>query len=162
MRNENLRAVCEKLGFTAVSTVISSGNIVFEAESGATEVEAMLEAARPRELGFTSTTIVRSRQEVAELVESRPFGALQHGPKTYLLVTFSKQPWTMGAEPDGYGTPPDPHVRVLGATRRELFTVTDMTADGPPTFMTWIERRYGRNISSRTWLTVTRILKRMG
>lgn len=30
MRNENLRMVCRELGFDRVSTVISSGSIVFD------------------------------------------------------------------------------------------------------------------------------------
>lgn len=183
MRNENLRAVCRDLGFRDVSTVISSGNVVFEAgQIAAPEIETALEAAWPRELGFESTTIVRSREELADLVEMRPFGSLEHGPRSYLLVTFSKRaltdiddlhrfdvgrPLASDGDPATESRRPPlrpigPHVLVLGATDREVFSVTDTTADATPNVMSWVEGRFGRDVSSRTWLTVTRILRKMG
>ena len=62
MRNVNLRGVVEGLGYTEVRTVISSGNVVFDGRAGRTaSLEAKLEAAWPEQLGFTSTTIVRTR-----------------------------------------------------------------------------------------------------
>lgn len=159
MRNENLRGVCEDLGLENVATVISGGNVVFDAgEVEASELEAMLEAAWPRELGFDSTTIVRGRADLSDLVELQPFGSLQHGPTSYLLVTFFKDPiLDEGKLPRPSA---DSGFRVLGSTARELFTVTDtMTA---PNVMQWIEAEFGKRVSSRTWLTVARILKRMG
>lgn len=160
MRNVNLRAVCERLGLRNVGTVISSGNVVFETgSSNAAELEAKLEAAWPDQLGFRSTTIVRSQQELLDLVELQPFGDLKHGPESYLLVTFTKRPLAVGFElqhrPDGIDR------QLVGATDREIFTVTDM-ANATPDVMTWIQRQFGTEVSSRTWLTVARILKKMG
>lgn len=118
----------------------------------------MLEAAWPARLGFSSTTILRSREELTALVEQQPFGELEHGPTSYLLVTFSKASL---ADVESEVPRATPDLRILGATERELFTVTDTTTGGTPDVMSQIERRYGRNVSSRTWLTVGRILKRM-
>jgi uncharacterized protein (DUF1697 family) len=61
MANPRLRAVCEDLGLENVATVISSGNVVFE--TGPNDVpglERTLEAAWSGQLGFESTTIIRS------------------------------------------------------------------------------------------------------
>src|SRR5690242_6553510 len=88
MRNEKLRAVCENLGFTTVRTVISSGNIIFESPLTAREIEEKLEAAWPEKLGFTSTSIVRSYDDIKKLVATAPFGKLEHSQKTSLNVTF--------------------------------------------------------------------------
>ena len=107
MRNENLRQVARDLGYEEVSTVISSGNIVFASEStDPAGIEASFEAAWPERLGFESTTIVRSRAELAALVDLRPFGELVHKPETYLLATFSKEelsvPLELPQRPDGF------------------------------------------------------------
>jgi hypothetical protein len=74
-------------------------------------------------------------------------------------VTFSKLAL---AEVGDAELEADAPYELVGATERELFTVTDMTADRPPNVMAWIEARFGKAVSSRTWLTVGRILRRMG
>lgn len=161
MRNENLRRVCEDLGLTRVSTVISSGNVVFEADTeDLPALEERLERAWPSELGFESTTIIRTRDDLKSLVDLEPFNGLEHGRETYLLVTFSKS--TLDVTVDLPFQPEDGSFRLLHATQRELFTVTDTTQESTPDVMQWVEARFGKEITSRTWLTVARILKKMG
>lgn len=160
MRNENLRGVCADLGFRNVATVISSGNIVFEAGATDTaELESTLETAWEEQLGFASTTIIRARAELESLIELAPFGELEHGPASYLLVTFCKNPVQVDLEM--------PHrvdrgaFRLVGTTERELFTVTDTTSRSALDVMSWVEREFGKEVTSRTWKTVERILARM-
>ncbi len=161
MRNENLRGVCEELGFSKVETVISSGNIIFETGGiDAPLLESMLEEAWPARLGFESTTIIRERAELERLVASQPFGDRLHSENNYLLVTFSKHPLEVPVNLPFQ--PPDRDWQLIGATDRELFTVADNTSRRPVDNMRWIEKQFGRQISSRTWLTVGRILKKMG
>lgn len=161
MRNERLREVAEWVGLDNVSTVISSGNIVFDSDTDEPHaLEAALESAWRERLGFDSTTILRSREELEELVARRPFGDLEHGRRSYLLVTFAKRPVEMDVE-----LPHRPHDRdyqIVDATPRELFTVTDTTSERTPDVMAWLEKQFGKDISSRTWLTLGRILKKMG
>jgi uncharacterized protein (DUF1697 family) len=87
MSNQNLRTVCEGIGLTNVATVISSGNVVFDAADEPAYLESKLEAAWKSELGFESTTLLRSRGDLEDLVSMRPFGDLEHGPDSYLLVS---------------------------------------------------------------------------
>lgn len=160
MANSNLRAVAESVGLTDVASIISSGNLVFQTPLAAVDVEAELEAAWPRELGFDSTTMVRSRDEIETLVDLNPFGDRTHGPDSYLLVTFAKHL----LPPDlADSMPPADDIGLVGRTDRELFTVTDTTmrAAGLST-MAWLEADLGKQITSRTWLTIGRILKKMG
>jgi len=160
MSNTNLRAVCESVGLGNVSTVISSGNVVFETDTDdIAGLESTLEEAWPEKLGFESTTIIRTRRELETLVELGPFGTLEHGPETYLLVTFAKHPLPRELEAK---PPPESGYRVLPFAEREIFTVTDMTAGRAPDVMAWVERAFGKEVTSRTWLTVGRILKKMG
>jgi uncharacterized protein (DUF1697 family) len=160
MRNEKLRRVCESLGLKQVQTVISSGNVVFESDwKDISELEATLEGAWSRELGFESSTMIRSHRELQDLTELNPFGGLEHGRESYLLATFSKDPLVVDFELPYQ--PPEEEFSIVGATDRELFTVSDTIRASTPGVMAWLESRFGKEITSRTWLTVHRILRRM-
>jgi len=160
LSNDNLRRVSEELGFQRVQTVISSGNVVFESDSSdASGIESEMESAWRDELGFESLTIVRSRSDLEQLVEIEPFGDREHGPETYLLATFGKtrleHTWEFPFQPE------DKDYWVVAGTDREIFTVTDTVHSRTPDVMSWVETQFGRGVTSRTWLTVVRILKRM-
>src|SRR2546423_1896339 len=91
MHGQKLKAVMEELGFDNVQTVISSGNVVFESPSKDEKaLEAKIEAAWPTKLGFNSTTIIRSQQQLQALVAQDPFQGAEHSRGSYLLVTFFK------------------------------------------------------------------------
>lgn len=160
MRNERLRAVVEEAGFEDVQTVISSGNILFSSDrtdTGATEDE--LEAAWPIKLGFNSTTIVRSQSQLAGLVAADPYQGLEHGRENYLLVTFCKEPPELDWNPPYQ--PPGKPFRLEALVDGTIFSVADTTGGPTGDLMSWLEKRLGKGISSRTWKTVGRILSRM-
>ena len=80
--NKNLKNVCEELGYRDVETVISSGNVIFETDSNDKDALGReLENAWREELGFESTTIVRSQQDLKRLVELKPFGNASTVPR---------------------------------------------------------------------------------
>lgn len=160
MRNDRLRDVCERLGLENVSTVISSGNVIFETDStDVAELEGRLERAWPDQLGFESTTILRSRDQLEALVDSDPFEGREHTKETYLLTTFAKSRLDYSFE-----LPHQPAGRdywLVGGTDREMFSVTDTIHGSSLDIMAWMETTFGKEITSRTWLTVGRIVERM-
>lgn len=159
MRNEKLREVFDGLGFTGVASVLSSGNIVFAAAStDTTSLEDRIQAGLRDELGIAGGTIVRSCAELQNLVDTEPFGGREHTRATYLTATFLKTP--LDPVPEPFPESDDPTVHVIGydAGARAVLTVSDNTSS--PAFMTWLERRFGTDITTRTWLTVTRIHRR--
>lgn len=160
MRNANLRGVFDELGFENAQSVISSGNIIFDSDSNdIPAMQSLLEEAWPERLGFSSTTIIWSVDQLRRLVDADPFRGRTHGPQTYLLITFCQDPPADSAplpEP-----PPGDVYRLVGLVERTLCTVTDTTATRSPDVMAWLEKHYGRRISSRTWKTVQRILAKM-
>ena len=160
MRQPKLKGVLESLGFTRVQPVLGSGNVVFESpERSAPALEARMEAAWPKRLGFSSTTIVRSRGELERIVALDPYAGLEHRKDTYLLVTFFKRRPTLPFSPP---FPPEGLPwRIVGAGNRVVFSVVDTTTGQTPDLMVWLDRTFGRNISSRTWKTVLRILAAM-
>ncbi len=138
MKGERLKAIFESLGFKNVHPVIASGNIVFDSPSkNMPALEAKIENALPAQLGFTSTTIVRSREELEALVRKDPFKGVRDEKPNYLLVTFFKD------------------------RRAPLSTVIKLTEGRTPDFMAKMDRAHGKMITSRTWKTIGRILKKM-
>ena len=160
MRNEKLRGVFEWLGFQNVQTVISTGNVLFESPSRDVKaLEAAIEAAFQRQLGFTSTTIIRSQHQLRRLVASDLFGGIEDTPTTRLNVTFLKKrrstnlQFPYDAEKKGY--------TVVGMHGREVFSAVDLTGATTPDLMAWLEKQFGKAITTRTWKTVGKILNRL-
>lgn len=160
MSNQSLRTFFESLGLDNVQSLISSGNILFESDKTDTDkLEATIEAAMPKRLGFLRATIVRSEQQLQKLVEADPFKGLTHGSSSYLMVTFFKQPtevtFKLPYQPEG-----KPY-KLIGSDDRVLYSVTDNSAITTTDLMTWLEKQFGKDISSRTWNTVQRIVAKM-
>jgi uncharacterized protein (DUF1697 family) len=160
MRNENLRRVFEELGFTNVKTVISSGNVLFEsAKTDVPALETKIEKAITSKLGFVSTTIIRSLEQLQELSEQQPFKGLEHGRKSYLTVTFLKHPSNK--------TFPLPYrienrdYKILAMHDRAVCCVLDQTSSKTPDLMIWLEKQFGKDITTRTWKTVERVLRQL-
>lgn len=159
--NEKLRGVLEGLGFSNVASVISSGNIIFESdEHDAHRLADKIERAWPEQLGFQATTIVRSQAQLQKILDADPFDGAIHTDHSYLLATFfrrAKKPdFTFPFQPPG-----KPYT-VVGYAEGVLFSVTDNTVIKTSDLMTWLERQFGKDITSRTPLTIQRILTKMG
>lgn len=160
MHQAKLCGVLEKLGLTNVHAVISSGNVIFESDlTDKTALEDRIEQAWPRELGFTSTTIIRSQHELQELLAHDPFKGVVDDTHVYGLMTFFKRPQQITFEipyqPEGKP------FQIIAAGKDFVCTVTDLKTTKTPDTMGWLERQFGKNITSRTPGTVHRILKKM-
>ena len=161
MRNDKLRGVFENLGFENVKTVISSGNVIFESPSRSVKkLEEIIESALTEQLGFTSTTIIRSQGQFQKLVDKNPFQGMAHSQKSSLNVTFLKKKRRTNIK--------FPHkidnrdYELLGMYDGAICSVIDLTSSITPDLMLWLEKQFGKEITTRTWKTVERILKTMG
>lgn len=160
--NDKLRGVFEGLGFEDVTSVLASGNILFRsAEPDAAALEAQIEDALARDLGLSSRTIIRALGELRALLDSDPFGGLTHGRGTYLTATFLKDAPSEGVEPPEM---PGGLTRIVryDPDARAVLAVTDNSTPGStPDFMAILERTYGKAITTRSWLTVQRIVAKL-
>jgi uncharacterized protein (DUF1697 family) len=68
-----LRALCERLGYEDVQTLLQSGNVVFSTRKKPATVERELHAAIGEELGVSTLVIVRTHDELAAVVAAKPF-----------------------------------------------------------------------------------------
>ncbi|MEU7765316.1 DUF1697 domain-containing protein [Nocardia sp. NPDC049190] len=162
MSNAKLRAVFEKLGFEGVASVLASGNIVFRsADTDVAALEERIQQALIRELGIGGGTIIRSYGELRALLDADPFPGLTHGRGTYLIATFLKD---AAKAPPVLPDQPDPLTRIVGYDKaaRAFLAVIDNSEQGKtPNFMAWLDKTYGKDITTRTWLTVERIVKKL-
>lgn len=84
---EAWRAQAERLGFTQASTYIQSGNIVFVTrEKNLAAVAAKIETAVEQEFGFRRPAILRTREQLRDVVARSPFPADRDPAK--LVVYF--------------------------------------------------------------------------
>lgn len=159
MRNDKLRGVLDDLGLKNVQSVVSSGNVLFETDStDVKKLEATIEEAWPKKLGFNSTTIVRSQKDLESLVALDPFKGVEHTPSTNLNVTFLKNKpslkLTFPVQPDNRD------YKLSGQSGNAVFSVIDLTSSKTPDLMTWLEKQFGKEITTRTWKTINRIIKK--
>ncbi|MGN2636673.1 DUF1697 domain-containing protein [Nocardia takedensis] len=160
MRNEKLRAVFEGLGYERVATILSSGNVVFScAETDEAALEDAIQCALNSELGIPGGTIVRSHETLRDLLDRDPFEGLAHTRENYLTVTFFK------AQTPEVGDPvnTDDLTRIVGYDEpsRAFLSVIDNRVPGTSDFMSWLDRSYGKDITTRTWLTVQKVVAKI-
>ena len=162
MTNDKLSGAFLALGLKDVRSVLASGNITFRA--GSTDVptlEQRVEDALRDLLGVRSCTIIRAHAEMRSLVQSDPFPGLTHESRTYLTATFLK---AAAALPNVLPSDPDRPTRVAryDAAARAVLAVTDNSdpREGSD-FMRWLEKTYSKDITTRSWLTVQRVLTKL-
>jgi uncharacterized protein (DUF1697 family) len=74
VKMQSLRQVFESLGFSRVTTFIASGNVVFVTRTKKTKaLERKIERALKAALGYEVRTFIRRENELAKIVNYRPF-----------------------------------------------------------------------------------------
>ena len=79
IRSADLFAVAKAADLTPIKTVLSTGNLVFDADNTETALEARLEAATRLVLGKTIPIFVRSSQTFRAMLDANPFAAVPAG-----------------------------------------------------------------------------------
>ncbi|MDQ3138414.1 MAG: DUF1697 domain-containing protein [Gemmatimonadota bacterium] len=150
-----LRKAFEAAGFTEVKTVLSSGNVVFDARRASeATLQRRSEAAMHDRLGQAFLTIVRPVDMLHELLASDPYRAFGLEPSAKRIVTFLREATAAKvALPLGQDG-----ARLLAVHDRELFSAYVPSPKGP-VFMTLIERTFGKGLTTRTWDTVARVAR---
>jgi len=160
--NASILKVLDEMDVLAgVAAVLSSGNYVFtSAQRSTAKLEALITQALKAATGAELLTIVRSQEQIQKLVDDNPLANLPHGPGSYQLVTLFKHPADLNLElpyqPEGK------FFQLAGSVDGALFTVSDNTAtQGAIDTMAWLERQFSKDLTSRTPLTLSKILKKM-
>jgi uncharacterized protein (DUF1697 family) len=147
-----LRRVVEGIGHADVVTYIQSGNIVFSsAKRDARKLADELEVALLEAFGFGVEVVVRSADEMADIVAANPFVARRAHTKD-LYVAFARDP--IGGEPhvDRSYEPDEFCVApfVVYMHTPAGFGKTKLSASV-------LQRVAGSSVTARNWNTVTKL-----
>jgi len=84
-----LRALCESMGYNDPRTLLQSGNLVLRtARTTPAALSKKLEAAIRKRFGADIRVIVRTPDDLRDVVKRNPFPAAANDDPSHLLVTF--------------------------------------------------------------------------
>ena len=154
-RMPELKAALEKAGFADVRTVISSGNAVFSSRAASEmSLEKKCEDTFERHLNQPFLTIVRPIDYLQALIDRDPYAAFTLPGGAKRNVTFLRR---------APAVPPTLPLRLRGAELLALEGREALTYSIPnhadPAFMVLIDKVFGKEVTTRTWETVQRIVK---
>ncbi len=156
-----LRAEMEKLGFEEVTTILNTGNIIFDAISEDLEqLEKRISEHLEKVFGFPIPTILRKWEMIDGLLKNNPFQEEIITKDIRLYVSFLKKdaemdfqlPWI--SEDKGY--------KIIEKRENAIWSVLDVSTLKTTKAMGILERQFGKkNITTRNWNTIKRIEKKL-
>lgn len=152
-----LRQALSDAGLRKVKTLLASGNVLFESDSNEAEnVQKQIEGILQQTFGQAIHVVLRSREQIAALVESDPFHGVEVTPQTRLYITFlPAAPKSLPAKEE-IATAED--FQVLGVTPTEVVTVLNLGAGGGTAdSMLVLEKVFGKQVTTRNWNTIQKV-----
>ena len=158
----DLRNEMEELGFKNVQTLLNSGNVIFDGPSEQEEkLEEKIAAHLEKVFGFTIPVLIRSEEEILELIDADPFNDSVVTPDIRLYVTFLKKapeselslPWISD----------DGSYQIIDVRDRTICSVLDLSVTNTPKGMDALEKLFGKKhaLTTRNWNTLNRIAKKL-
>jgi len=159
IKMETLKLLFESAGFNNVRTVQASGNVIFETkETDSASLTEILEHTLEKKLGRKIHTIVRTVKEIRRMADGQPFGRINITPRTKLVLTFlSEKPIAKLTLP--YESP-EKDFKIIKATKNEVFSVVTIRKNKYPPLATFLEKSFGKNITSRHWGTILKVVNK--
>jgi uncharacterized protein (DUF1697 family) len=151
-----LREVLEAAGFEDVKTYVQSGNVVLSApRRSPAKIGREIEAAIEAEFGFDVAVVMRTRDELAALVEDDPLGDVATNP-TYRVVVFLAEKLDRSrladVEPDAFAP------EAFELRDREIVMWAPEGQRDSRIVKTLTEKRTGVVGTARNWRTVEKLL----
>jgi uncharacterized protein (DUF1697 family) len=160
----DLRALVEGLGFTEVSTLLNSGNVVFtagKAGGGKADLKAasLIETALEKKAGITSRVTVLSAEELEDVIEANPLvGAADDHSR--LLVGVAQSAEVVGRLRDIAKQDWSPERLALGkgaAGRGRAIYMWIPTGVIASKLNAAVARALGDSVTSRNWATMLKL-----
>jgi uncharacterized protein (DUF1697 family) len=152
-----LREVLTARGHGDVRTHLASGNVLLDSDLAEPALAADLSTVIREEFGFDVPVIVRTADEMAEVVAADPLGHLVTDPARY-SVTFFPEPLDPGRVAAALAVD-GAAVELRG---RELYLWLPDGLSGRPGASTDWTRVLGQAGTNRNWRTITKLLELAG
>jgi uncharacterized protein (DUF1697 family) len=149
-----LREVIEALGYRDVRTHLQSGNVVFTSERAPEKAAREIEGAVAEHL-ISVPVLVRTRDELAKIVERDPLGDVATDPRRY-LVTFLSAPPDRRRLRDLDASDFEPEAFHVAGREAYVWSPGGVRASRL-SYAFW-EKQFGLTATARNWNTVTKLL----
>ena len=149
----DLKKMFEKMGMSDVQTVLASGNVLFKSKKTVPKmVQMKVEESLKSSLGYPVTVIIRTQEQIYDLVRNAPFSAIKTDADTRLYVSFLSTPPTTSVRINsGY-------FDIISTSDTEVCSVLQLNQKmGSTDGMNILEKHFGREITTRNWNTVVKI-----
>ena len=159
IKMDDLKKSFAALGFKNVKTILASGNVLFESDKAdepalIAKIAGKLKALMKRDIGVQ----VRAIEEIQKLADRNPFKKIKVTPETKFYISFL--PEKSANKLKIPYTSPEKDFRIIEVTNREICSVVDLNLGrGTVEAMAILEKEFGKNITTRNWNTVGKILK---
>ena len=152
----DLRALGEALGFEDVRTHLQSGNLLFTSKAAEAELVAALEGGIATEFGFDIRVMVRTRAQLARLVNDDPMGADRSDGRLRHVAFLSAAPKAKELKAFDAGRYLPDEVHIQG---RDAHLWYPGGVQGSKLSNAELERHLGVAATTRNWNTVTKVLE---
>jgi uncharacterized protein (DUF1697 family) len=151
-----LREALEDAGFTDVATYVQSGNVVLTSRKAAKRVGRDVERLLAERFDLDVSVVVRTRRELAAIVERDPLGKIATDPKRY-QVTFLEAPLeaSVRGELEAIATDGE-RVEQVG---RDVYAWHPDGVGRSKLAVRLAGKGLGVTATARNWKTVTQLLK---
>jgi uncharacterized protein (DUF1697 family) len=151
----DLRGVLEEAGFDHVRTYLQSGNVVLSSDAQADDIARKTERLIAKLFDLDVPVIVRSRAQLAKVVERNPLKAIASNPKRYQVSFLETKPTREAVRRVEEAAVAHEQVVAIG---REIYA---WHPDGVGRSRLWTllaGQRLGITATARNWTTVTNLL----
>jgi uncharacterized protein (DUF1697 family) len=150
-----LRAALEEAGFGDVRTYVQSGNVVLTSRAGPARAAATVERAIADAFGLAIPVVVRTRDELADVVARDPLADVATNPKRYQVTFLTKKLERTTVEKLEAAAAPGERLVVSG---REAYAWHPEGLARSKLAALLAGRGLGATATARNWTTVTTLL----
>lgn len=157
IKMETLREVCTKLGFENVKTYINSGNVIFEtSKSDDKKLAERIEKAIEKEFGLNIKTLVRSIDELKNIVKNNPFDGQFENDKDLHVFFLDEE---MSDEKRELLLSNNNENEQYFVRNREIFCLLKVSVLDSLMGKDYIAKKLKVSSTARNWRTVNKVLE---
>ena len=154
-----LRDAFAAAGFADVKTYLQSGNVVLSSGASAAKVATRARAVIESSFGLDIEVVVRTRTQLAKVVELDPLGDVATTPKRYLVTFLSARPAAAVMRKADEAAAPGERVLLAG---HEIYAWLPEGVGRSRLWAFLAGRGLGVTATARNWTTVTSLLELAG
>jgi uncharacterized protein (DUF1697 family) len=151
----DLRAALEDDGFGEVRTYLQSGNVILASRAKGDDVARKVERLIAKEFGLDISIVVRSRAQLARVVEANPLRDVAKDPKRYQVSFLAVRPPRDLISQLEQAAVSSEQVVVIG---REIYAWHPKTIARSRLWGLLAGQQLGVTATARNWTTVTKLL----